>query len=256
MKKRKTFFIAFFLFLFLSIGVFFVGRASWFGGVKGVLESLYPGLNFSFFQNDRLQKLQEENAAIRKKLVDQINLEKENMALKDQFQTSYPKSQQLLPAKIVGSPAFIPNVSLPRLYIVKVGKKDGVAVGQAVVAKDNLVGKIARVSQNLSVVILITDPSISFAAKVEEETLGIIKGQNDETVLLDNVLIAQTMSLGDTVVTKGEINESGIGYPPNLVIGKIISIDKTQSNLFQKAKVLPLVDFSKLQTVFIVTRYE
>lgn len=256
MRNRERFFIAFFLFLFLSIGVFVVGRTSWFGSVRGGLESLYPAPSFSFFQNDQLQKLREENAAISQKIVDQTNLEKENMALKDQFQTLYPKSQHLLPAKIVGSPAFVPNVSLPRFYIVGVGKKDGVVVGQAVILKDNLVGKIVRVSQNLSVVTLITDPSISFAAKVDQETLGIIKGQADATVLLDNVLIAKTLRLGDTVVTKGEINESGIGYPPNLVIGKIISIDKTQSNLFQKAQVLPLVDFSKLQTVFIVARYE
>lgn len=256
MRRRERFFIAFFLFLFLSIGVFLVNKTSWFGSVLGGLESFYPRLNFSFFQNDQLQKLQEENAVIRKKLVDQKNLEKEISALKDQFQTSYPSSQNLLPASIVGMPKFIPNVSIPGILIINKGSKDNIKVGQAVIVKDNVVGKVTKVSKNLSVVTLITQESSSFTASTQNGILGIAKGKGEAQLEFEKVQASQVLTIGETVVTKNDVNEDGAGYPPDLVVGKITSIDKTQSNLFQSARVLPILDFSKLDMVFIITQYE
>lgn len=261
MRSRERFFIAFFLFIFLSIGVFFVGKTSWFGDFFGGIESLLlpvqKGVYSVFsFSDGKLQKLQEENAAMRKKLADQKNLEKEISALKDQFQTSYPKSQNLLPANIIGMPSFIPNVSVPRVFTIDRGSKDNIKVGQAVVVLDNVIGKITKVSKNLSVVTLITQESSSFTASTQNDILGIVKGKGEAQLGLENVQASKELVVGDTVLTKNDVNQDGVGYPPNLVVGKITSIDKTQSNLFQKAQILPSLDFSKLQTVFIVTRYE
>lgn len=264
MRHRERFFISFFLFLFLSIGIFFVGKTSGEGGFFGVIESLvlpiqkgvFSVFSLPFFSNKTEQKLQTENASLHKKIVDQKNLEKENMALNDQFQTSYPKSQNLLPAHIVGMPNFIPNVSVPGLFIIDRGEKDTIKVGQAVVFLDNVIGKVTKVSKNLSVVTLITQGSSSFTASTEIGILGIVKGKGEAMLGLENVQASQVLTVGDTVTTKGDIDENGIGYPPNLVVGKITSIDKTQSNLFQSARVLPILDFSKLEMVFVMTQYE
>ena len=60
------------------------------------------------FSDKNLEKLQEENIALRKKIIDQSLLQKENNALRDQFKTTYPKPYNLLPASVIGNPGFIP----------------------------------------------------------------------------------------------------------------------------------------------------
>lgn len=260
MKRRERFFITFSLFLFLSVGIFFLNKATWFLGIRGAIETvLVPfqkrtRLVFSFpvFSNDKLQKLQEENITLRKKILDQENLKKENSALKDQFATVNPISQRLIPAAIVGSPKFFPGISPPSFFIISLGSADNVKAGQAVAAKDNVVGKITKVSTRLSVVTLITESESSFTGSTADGVLGVVKGKGDGLLVFENVQSSQNLHIGDTVVTKGDVNEHGIGYPPNLVAGKITSIDKTQSNLFQNAKLESLVNFSQLSSVFVV----
>lgn len=262
MRTREQFFLTVFFFLFLSILLFFLGRTTFFSFGAGLLESiLHPFQNAAhtisnipqkLFTNAELVSLRAENIALQKKLIDQETLKKENNALKDQFATVRPKSQNLLPAKIIGSPGFLPGVTLPNFYILSVGLEDGVKLGQAAVMQDNIVGKVTKVSQKSSVVTILTDASLSFAGEILDGTLGVIKGQNDETLLFDNVLTSKTLHVGDVVVTKGDINEGGIGYPPNLVVGKITSIDKTQSNLFQTAQIKSALHFETLDMVFLV----
>ena len=258
MRKRETFFLTFFLFLLLSLGVFALDKTGMLAGARGILENITNSLQratqavFRFPQNffayPNVQKLQDENAMLLKKLVDQKELQNENSALKDQFQTSFPKSQQLLPAKIIGSPG--------QYFVIDKGQKDGVKIGLAVVLKDVVMGKVSKVSSHLSVVTLINDALSSFTALDHTSSaLGVVKGQGSE-MILDNVLLSENLNVNDVVVTKGDVDAAGIGFPPNLVVGKITSVDKKPSSLFQSAKVKSPIDFSKLTTVFVITGYQ
>jgi cell shape-determining protein MreC len=56
-------------------------------------------------------------------------------------------------------------------------------------------------------------------------------------------------------LTKGDISLQNTGYPPDLTIGKIISVSKNPSDLFQKAEISSLIDFSNLEKVFVVVNY-
>jgi len=69
---------------------------------------------------------------------------------------------------------------------------------------------------------------------------------------LDNVVLSDSIAVGDYVVTKGDLTIDNSGYPPSLIVGKIISVEKKSSDLFQRGKVKSLVDFSRLSTVFVV----
>lgn len=70
-------------------------------------------------------------------------------------------------------------------------------------------------------------------------------------MILDNVLLSETLKVGDVVLTNGDIDQNGKGLPPDLIVGKITSVDKNPSALFQKADVVSFVDFSKLSTLFV-----
>lgn len=262
MKKGERFFPVFFIFLFLSLVFWGLSNLGVFSGVRLILERLTSPLQGakyslfqkipSFFEDPRVKKLTQENVTLRSKIIDRKRLEQENAALLDQFKTTTPTSYSLLPAQIIGTPDFIPGVS-PSSFILNKGTKDGIKVGYGVVFKDNLAGKITRASFYLSKVDLINNFSSSFAAKTEKGVLGVIKGDS-EKMILEHVILSQTLSISDTVLTYGDLNIEGAGYPASLIVGKIVSVDKNPSSLFQKAEVESILDFSKLTTVFVIMR--
>ena len=86
---------------------------------------------------------------------------------------------------------------------------------------------------------------------LETNALGVARGGGDH-LLLSETLLSETLKVSDTIVTKGDMDESGIGYPPNLIVGRIAAVEKNPSALFQSAKVKSPIDFSKLSTVFVI----
>lgn len=252
MKRKENFLPVFLLVFFLCLGILGLSlsgnlkfASSLFEKITAPIQSMTFGVfkNLPFISEDlKIKRLQEENLSLLKKNKDQEKLKKENAALLDQFQTSYPSSQQLLKVDIIGAPG--------SFFILNKGSKDNVKVGQAVVVKDNLVGTISQVSDNLSKVNIINNSSLSFTAKTESGAVGVIKGGGG-SLTLDNVLLSENIKKGELVLTKGDISEKGIGIPSDLIVGKIVSVEKNPSDLFQKAKLENFVNFQKLSTVFV-----
>ena len=56
---------------------------------------------------------------------------------------------------------------------------------------------------------------------------------------------------GDLVLTSG----LGGGYPTDLIIGQVTNIRKREADLFQQASVQPVVDFSRLSIVLVITNF-
>lgn len=262
MHKKSSFFPYFFLFLFLSLLLIFSSKASFLKPVNSFIQGIvspvqsltYGGFSkiINIDSSSKITILQEENSALLKKLADFKKVESDNKALRDQFQTANIKSANLLPAQVVGAPGFLPGVSIPETLTLNRGESDGVRIGNGVIYKDNLIGKIVKTSKFLSSALLITNSSSSFLANsLETNAQGVIKGQGGE-LIFDNVLLSEALKKDDLIVTKGDINEKGEGFPNGLIVGKIVSVSKNASDLFQKAKVKQLLDLTKLNTVFII----
>lgn len=262
MQRKENFLPVFLLVFIISAGILglsLLGRTRGIEGflqrisysIEGRISNLFQNLPL-ISQNQNIKKLQEENMLLASKIIDQQKLERENQALLDQFQTAKPKSYILLPAKVLGMLNFIPNISNPSSLILDKGEADGIKVGYAVVFKNNLIGKVTKITSYLSKVDVVNNSSSSFTARTEKGALGLIKGVND-LMILDNVLMSDTLSKGDIVATMPNQNIDGAGVPSDLVVGKIISIDRNPSAIFQRAEVKSLLDFPSLSTVFIVT---
>ncbi len=262
MKRKESFLPVFFVVAFLCIIILILSLSGNLKFITSFLEkrtSQIQGITFHIFknlpfvsENLKIKNLREENLELLSRIADQEKLKKENSALSDQFQISYPSSARLLKAEIIGAPGFIPGVSNPTNFILNKGSKDNIKVGQAVVVKDNLVGVISTVSVNLSKVSLINNTSSSFTAKTESNAEGIIKG--GASLTLNNVLLSENIRKMELVLTKGDVNSDGVGIPPDLIVGKVISVDKNPSDLFQKAKIESFVDFARLSSVFVYSQ--
>ena len=189
-------------------------------------------------------EVQKENNELRKQLAKTEELKRDNKALRDQFQTSNPAPRTLLPAVVVG-------VRDGTILIDK-GEKDSIQIGDIVVLKDNLLGKVSKVSPHVAVVTLIIHPDTSFTAETSKTAaIGVIKANNGEGITLENVVLSNKLEKDDLVVTKGDVDEKGGGFPPDLVVGKIISVNKQASSLFQSAQIRSLVDINTVRMVFV-----
>lgn len=111
MKRKTSFLSTFLITAFLCIVLLTLSVS---GKLKflAFLErpaSLLQGISYNFFQklpflseDLKIKNLRDENLSLLSKFVDQLKLQKENQALSDQFQTSYPASYKLLKADVIG----------------------------------------------------------------------------------------------------------------------------------------------------------
>ena len=60
-----------------------------------------------------------------------------------------------------------------------------------------------------------------------------------------------SIQVGDLVLTSG----LGGNYPANILIGQVASVRKRETDLFQSASVQPVVDFSALQILLVITNF-
>jgi len=262
MPKGRNVIPVFVIFLFTSFFLYALSFTPLGTVLTGFLEySLSPlshGLISTYAatkgEPTELQKIKDENRDLLTKLATYQGQAKEMQALRDQFQTTTPQSSVLLPTQIIGLKAFLPGVSLPEQLVIDKGTKDGVKTNDAIVYKNNLVGKVVIANEHVSLIDLSFRKGFSVTTTNEANALGISKGQGQGNILLDNVVLSDTLHTGDLVVSKGSTDSDESGIPPNLVIGKITSIDKKASSLFQTAKVQPQVDITRVTTLFIVLR--
>ena len=137
--------------------------------------------------------------------------------------------------------------------IVEHGSDDGVRYGMPVVTQQGLVGRVEAVTASASRVQLINDPGSLINVRMQSlkrdaQLAGSITGD------LNLVNIPQ-----DVVLNEGELLlTSGLGgnYPADILIGQVVSVTKKENELFQTASVQPVVNFSTLRAVLIITNFK
>jgi len=137
--------------------------------------------------------------------------------------------------------------------ILDEGSDAGVRRGMPVVNEKGLVGRVTEVSATASKVQLIIDPNSVINARIQASRAeGVLVGQS--TGGLQMIYIPQdvTVTAGDLVVTSG----LGGGFPPEILIGRVVSVHKRDYELYQTAVIEPRNDFTKLEMVLIITNFE
>jgi rod shape-determining protein MreC len=136
--------------------------------------------------------------------------------------------------------------------IIDHGSDQGLRHGMPVVTERGLVGRIDAVTAGASRIQLITDPSASVNVHLQVANVdALLSGSITGDVSLEMVPQDITLQPSDLILTSG----LGGSYPPNVVVGQIISPRKVATDLFQSASVQPAVDFSTIQAVLIITNF-
>lgn len=242
------FFIALCIFLIRSTPPMYFINSIIQRGADPLLSYLYKNKALSNDQKSEANTLKEENRKLIQQLAQMNTLKKDNEALRSQFNNSPISTQKLLPAHIVG---FSGSVDNPTVVVINRGVIDNIQSGMAVIFENNLVGVISTVGQSFSQVRLIGNKDFTTVTKnITRQAEGILQGEED-FMLLSQVAITDQIEKGDIIVTKGSLNEKGVGIPEGLVIGKVTSVNKQENKPIQSAKLDSLISFRNLYDVFV-----
>lgn len=186
-------------------------------------------------QNEQMAIILAENTQLKKKLA-------ETEAQLQQQNALNPQEFNLTPARPIG---------ISRFLIIDKGVDDGLAIGQAVIYKDNYIGRIKEVSSKKSKVLLSSDPDSKISAYGANETgkaKGLLVGQFGSETLLDKILHQEPIKQNDLVYTEGTEEQ----VPRGLVLGKVEEVIVKDNEVFKQAKVKPIFEVSNLDVVFVV----
>lgn len=163
------------------------------------------------------------------------------------FSRSNPESTYRAAAVIGRDPS-------PFLHYVVInrGSNDGIRRGMAVVTNQGLIGRVDATIADAARVQLITDPASSINVRLQKaDTNAVLTGSVTGDVSLDMISQDVTVEAGDLILTSG----LGGGFPPDLIIGQVVSTRRVDVELFQQATVQPAVDFTRLEIVLVITNF-
>lgn len=150
------------------------------------------------------------------------------------------------PPLVMADVVYVDHVSWLRSLVLYAGAD--VAVDQAVVAPEGVVGRVVSVSGPYAKVQLLTDRSASIGAMIQRtRRQGIVRGAEGGMLALDFVPLRSDVRVGDLVVTAGI---DGI-YPRAIPIGRVTRVEEGDG-LFFDIDVAPEVDFGRLDRVFVL----
>jgi rod shape-determining protein MreC len=134
---------------------------------------------------------------------------------------------------------------------IDAGAAQGIATDMAVLDADGLVGRVAKVTADYSIVVLINDPSSGVAASLaRNKAPGILRGQGEQDLTFEPVRAGTDVRPGDSLLTQGY--QGGI-FPAGIPIGAVSHVDRaTATSLVARVSVQPYADLGALDVVAVV----
>ncbi|MBI2022594.1 rod shape-determining protein MreC [Candidatus Daviesbacteria bacterium] len=251
----------FLLFLLISLAIILTDYFGFLSIPKSALQTITVPVQFGLYKTSNLisrqlefiilaRRASQENKALNEQLSfvlsENARLQKqlsEAEAFLAQQKSLDAQTFNLIPARPIGISRY--------LYIDK-GQNHGIKPNQAVIFKENMIGKVKQVSAKTSLVMLTSDPDFrvgAFASSTDGKAKGVLAGQFGSEMLLDKILHQEPLKNNDLVYTEG----AELEVPRGLILGRISEIDDKDNEVFKKAKVRSVFDVKDLEVVFVIT---
>jgi rod shape-determining protein MreC len=203
------------------------------------------------FQSDPKIELQKAEEKLLSCQIDTANikiLQDENIELRNQLNFFTTQKFVHVGAEVIGR-----NIEpLGSTLIINRGAKDGLKDGNAVVISNGiLIGKVAKVEEESSLVRLLNDNQSKVAATIlnHEKSLGVIEGGFGISVRMNFIPQQEDVRVGDMIITSGLEQ----GMPRGLLIGNVAAIEKEAYEPFQTATLSPAASLSSVAFVSVIT---
>ncbi|MCD1146910.1 rod shape-determining protein MreC [Peptoniphilus sp. KCTC 25270] len=270
LKKQWIFSIAFIL-VFLFLGFTNIGHRSLefvetslaeiFSPIQRSLGSGTTYIADGLISIGNVGNLSKDNREMKQKLME---LEEENRNLKDiiarspqlmnEFTMINNSDKKFLQARVIGKS----EGTYFRYFSIDKGEKEGVKIGDTVViasesgqdvAIEGLVGKVVKTSNHWAKVSTIIEEGSAVGFRtVRNSEGGIVKAEN-------NSLSGYAFDMNGDIVQGDEVYTSGIGdvYAKDIYIGRVDRVNTDEDKMIKNIRIVPVVNFHKLYTVFVIT---
>lgn len=213
----------------------------------GELSKLKKDYNELIVKLEKYEQMQRSN----------VEITKENERLRQQLDFSISLDEKNIPAQIISRSL---DNSFSYLTIDK-GSVNGIKKNMPVIAFQNgnqgLVGKVIQVGTFTSQIIPVYNANNIVSARIQNtRDLGLVSGMGtqEKPLLLQHIRkrVKDELSYGDIIVTSGE-NDN---YMKDIPIGSITTISVVDYNSSLDIEIMPIIDFSRLETVIVVNQKE
>ena len=252
--RRRLYFFVISLFILIAIGMHYAG---WLLPIEFFFRKLINPTSRAVYnigvqdgvpllaKDHEISQLQAENAL----------LKHENNELRNQL--NFFSSSSLYS---VGSEVKVDVIGkniepLGNTLVLDRGASVGIKKGNPVIIGTGvIIGKIARVEEDISIVQLLTDNQSKIAATIvnKDKTIGLVEGGYEISVRMNFIPQNEEVHISDIVVTSGLEKD----IPRGLLIGKIESIQKEAHHPFQQAIIAPVIPFDKIRIVSVIVGEE
>ena len=205
------------------------------------IESLFEGLQTVASLRTKANRLELENARLKKLQRIAESLEVENRQLRTVLGAVIPQEWDAITARVI----VVPGGNFTHSMIVEHGANKVIARGSAVVTAEGLVGYIISSGKYFSRILLLSDVNSRIPVILSDSSWpGLAVGKNGLILELDFLPAESEPSLNETVVTSGH----GGLLPAGIPVGRVSSITKKQ------VLMTPSVELRKLSFVTILSR--
>lgn len=197
-------------------------------------------------ENENLQK---KNDELEQSLRELENIKTQNETLKEYLNLTEKYGEyKTIPGYVINKD--ISNYS--KTIVINIGSDDGVKENMTVIGNEGLVGHVVSVTANTAKVQTIVDTASSISCSMSTTKDSIVcKGTLDE----ESALKAIYLPTDANIIQGDSIETSGLGgiYPKGIHVGTIKKVSNSKNMTDRYAIVETAVDFSKLDTVLVIT---
>ncbi len=232
-----------------SIQRSFTGITHQIGGTTAVIGSIADNADKSFADltanPTTMNALREQNEQLRQMLSSAEEYRLEVQRLQGLLNMKKVSGVEGPIAHIIGRS----NSAWHRSITINLGSNDGIHTGMTVMGATGVIGQVSQVQTNSSTVRLLNDPNSGAAVMIQSSRKdGIVKGSITGLLYLENLDEDVIPQQGDVVVTSG----LGGSYERGLIVGSVISVNKTINNPTGAVVVNPNDTASMLEEVIVV----
>jgi len=199
-----------------------------------------------------LVSVSKENSRLKRQLNDcgeQINRYKEmelfNTRLRGFLRFKKQTNSEVLAAEVISKDAS----AWYKTIMIDKGLRDGVEKGAPVVVPEGIAGQVIDATEKTSKVLLIIDRNSAVDGLVQRtRARGVVKGDAYGSCIFQYALRKEDIKANDVIVSSGM---DGV-YPKGLLLGVVSDVTNTNSGIFQEVRIVPYVDFEKLEEVLVV----
>ncbi len=165
----------------------------------------------------------------------------------DDVYSDYPK----VAAKVIGKE----SGNWFSIFTIDKGAADGIEVGMNVIADGGLVGCVTYAGKNYAKITTIINDGSNVSAKFASTSdvcivNGDLKQYEKGMLKVTNISVDANVSEGDVLLTS-QISDK---YVPGIIIGYVSDIKDDGNKLTKSAWVTPIVDFTRMEEVLVITR--